>query len=146
MTDQINSARRSSSLRNAGFTLVELLVAMAILGIVLGVAIPNYRQWVLESGRSEAMSVLMQGAQTLERCFTRYSAYNDGNCALGAGDTVMSENNKYQLTVSTVTANTFSLTAAPQGKQAEDTKCGSFTLSNTGARGVSTGTDPAECW
>jgi len=152
MKNQVNRVRssicstRGGAFRAAGFTLIELMVTLAILGIILGVAIPNYRQWVLESGRTEAKSVLMQGAQTLERCFTRFSAYNDGDCPLGAGGTEMSENGKYQLTVTGVTATTFNLTAAPQGSQTKDTECGSFTLNNAGVRGVSTGTDPAECW
>ena len=62
MTVNFSIARRS---RFGGFTLIELLVAMAVLGIVLAIAIPNYRQWVLESGRAEGKALLMQGAQTL---------------------------------------------------------------------------------
>jgi len=141
--NRVAAGRRNHA---GGFTLIELLVAMAVLAIVLAVAIPNYRQWVLESGRAEAKTVLMQGAQTLERCFTRFSRYDDANCGLSAGDTVDSENDKYRLTVDAVGSTTFDLTAAPLGKQAEDTECGSFTLDETGTRGVSTGTDPAECW
>ncbi|MCA1779976.1 MAG: prepilin-type N-terminal cleavage/methylation domain-containing protein [Xanthomonadaceae bacterium] len=55
----------------AGFTLIELLMAIVILGIVLGIAIPNYRQWVIQSARAEGKTALFQVAQTLERCFTR---------------------------------------------------------------------------
>ena len=141
-----SASSKRGRVRATGFTLIELMVTLAILGIILAVAIPNYRQWVLESGRTEAKSVLMQGAQTLERCFTRFSAYNDGNCPLGAGDTEMSESGKYQLSVTGVTATTFNLTAVPQGGQTQDSDCGSFTLNNAGVRGVSTGTDPADCW
>jgi len=131
-----------------GFTLIELMIAVAILAIIMTVAIPSYRQWVLQSGRAEAKTLLMQSAQTLERCFTRFSAYNNGNCALQSGDTELSENDKYQVTVTT-TATTFDLTAAPQGGQANDTECGNFTLDETGQRGAKGGTVPAivaECW
>jgi type IV pilus assembly protein PilE len=130
----------------SGFTLIELLVAMAVLGIVLAIAIPNYRQWVLESGRAEGKAVLMQGAQTLERCFTRFSRYNDGNCALGAGDTLDSESGKYQLTVTAVNATAFNLTAAPQGGQTEDSECGNLTLTSAGVRGISGTGVVADCW
>jgi len=112
----------------------------------LAIAIPNYRQWVLASGRAEAKAVLMDGAQTLERCFTRFSRYNDGNCALGSGDTLDSESGKYQLTVTAVTPTTFNLSAAPQGSQAEDTECGAYTLTSAGLRDVSGPGGKAKCW
>lgn len=136
--------RRTESAQ--GFTLIELLVAMAILGIVLAVAIPNYRQWVIASGRAEGKAVLMSGAQTLERCFTRFSRYNDPNCALGAGDTLDSENGKYRLTVTAVNPTAFTLTAAPLGGQTEDTECANFTLTSAGVRGISGSGTVAKCW
>jgi type IV pilus assembly protein PilE len=135
--------------RPAGFTLIELLVAIAILGIILGVAIPTYNRYVLESGRADAKAILLQTAQALERCYTRYSAYNDGDCPVQQGDTLDSENDKYELTVTTVGANDFTLTAAPQGRQADDTTCGSLTLTANGTRGAAGGTNAAkveECW
>ena len=131
--------------RNAGFTLIELLIAIAILAIIMGIAIPSYNQWVVKSNRADAKGALFGAAQTLERCFTRYSAYNDGNCGLQDGDTEMSENDKYQVTVAT-TATTFDLTAAPQGSQTSDGECGDFTLDETGAKGVSGSGTVADCW
>lgn len=135
--------------RAGGFTLIELMISLAVLAVIIGIAIPSYNQYVLEAGRSEAKGVLMQGAQTLERCYTRFSAYNDGNCDLSQGATMMSENDKYQLQATTVAANEFLLTAVPQGGQRNDSECGNFTLDDTGARGISASTDPAvvdECW
>ena len=140
---------RKSFASARGFTLIELMIAVAILAIVMGIAIPSYIQYVLESGRADAKGVLMQSAQTLERCYTRYSAYNDGDCALAQGATVMSENDKYQLTATTVSANEFLLTAVPQGGQANDTECDNFTLNHQGQKGAKGGTDAAvveECW
>lgn len=140
---------REGLARARGFTLIELMVAVAILAIVMGIAIPSYNQWVLESGRADAKGVLMQTAQTLERCFTRYSAYDDEDCSLGQGATVMSENDKYEMTVTRVNANQFLLTAVPQGGQANDTDCANFTLDHRGQKGANGGTDPAvveECW
>jgi len=141
--------RPRTSPASGGFTLIELLITIAILGIILAVAIPNYRQWVLESGRAEAKAVLMDGAQRLERCFTRLSAYNDPNCNISQGDPELSLNGKYELTVTRVTETEFDLTAAPQGGQTEDTECGTYTLSHTGQRGAAGSTDPAvvaKCW
>lgn len=133
----------------AGFTLIELLVAVAILAIVMGVAIPSYNRYVIESGRSEGQALLYQAAQTLERCYTRYSAYNDGQCPLQQGDTLDSENDKYQLTATTVGEQDFTLTAAPRGSQTNDSECGSLTLTANGTKGAAGGTDAdvvEECW
>lgn len=134
--------------RANGFTLIELMIAIAILAIIMGIAIPSYNQWVLKSGRADAKAALFGAAQTLERCFTRFSAYNDGNCPLPNGATEMSENDKYQVTVASA-PTTFTLTAAPQGTQANDTECTSFTLTHTGQKGANGGTADADiekCW
>lgn len=139
----------ATTVRMRGFTLIELMIAVAILAIIMGIAIPSYTQWVLESGRADAKGVLMQSAQTLERCYTRFSAYNDAGCQIGQGDTVMSENDKYELTATTVTANEFLLTATPEGGQTNDTDCTSFSLTHTGEKRANGGTDAAvieECW
>ncbi|MDT8410072.1 MAG: type IV pilin protein [Wenzhouxiangellaceae bacterium] len=145
---------RGSSTRprvSGGFTLIELMVAVAILAIIMGIAIPSYSQWVLKSGRAEAKGALMQGAQALERCFTRFSAYNDGKCDAAKADPTgidgrLSENDKYRVTVTAIAANTFTLTAAPNGGQIKDTECGSFTLTHTGARDVSATGNSDKCW
>ncbi|MBL37944.1 MAG: prepilin-type cleavage/methylation domain-containing protein [Xanthomonadales bacterium] len=139
---------RSRARTAAGFTLIELLIAIAILAIIMGIAIPSYNIYVLKSGRADATSTLLQTAQTLERCFTRFSAYDDGNCAIQDGATIESENEKYDISVATA-ATTYDLTAAPKGSQTNDSECGSFTLDETGARGVSAGTEPElieKCW
>ena len=135
--------------RKRGFTLIELLIAIAILAIIMGIAIPSYNQWVLKSGRAEAKSVLFSAAQTLERCFTRFSVYDNINCGLQSGATELSENEKYQLSVAATTATTFSLTATPQGSQTNDSDCPSFGLDQSGQRYVDGGTDADkldECW
>lgn len=140
---------RKSFASARGFTLIELMIAIAILAIIMGIAIPSYTQYVLKSGRADAKGVLMQSAQTLERCFTRYSAYDNDSCALGQGSEVTSENGKYLMTVTRVTPNQFDLTAVPQDGQANDTECGNFTLNHQGLKGAKGETDGAvveKCW
>lgn len=125
-----------------GFTLIELMITIAVLAIIVGIAIPSYTQWVIESNRGEGKVVTMQTAQTLERCFTRFSSYANANCAVANGDTINSENARYTVTVASA-ANTFTLTAAPQRA---DPECGSLTLTHTGVRGI-TGTGTVDdCW
>ena len=128
--------------RADGFTLIELMITIAVLAIIVGIAIPSYTQWVIESNRGEGKVVTMQTAQTLERCFTRFSSYANANCAVANGDTINSENARYTVTVASA-ANTFTLTAAPQRA---DPECGSLTLTHTGVRGI-TGTGTVDdCW
>jgi len=137
---------RSRARTAAGFTLIELLIAIAILAIIMGIAIPSYTQYVLKSGRTDATSTLLQTAQALERCYTRFSSYNSDNCAVPA--TVESENEKYDVAVTTG-ATTYDLTAAPKGSQTNDSECGSFTLDETGQKGAAGSTDAAiieKCW
>lgn len=145
--DAIRSLQRGGHRRAAGFTIIEVMVAVAILAIILGIAIPSYNQWVLEAGRADGKAVLFQTAQVLERCYTRYSAYNDGDCSIANGDTVESEEGKYSVTVRS-NANTFALNATPQGGQAEDDECMTLTLNSTGARGITGGATGTveDCW
>jgi len=136
---------QSTTRRPDGFTLIELMIVIAIIAILVGIAFPSYQQYVLRSGRADGQAVLLQAAQTLERCFTRYSAFNNSACALQQGDTLDSENEKYLLTVTTVDANDFLLTASPQGGQAADTECGNLTLTANGTKGAASG-NVDDCW
>lgn len=131
--------------RNRGVTLVELMTVVAIIGILSAIAYPSYRQYVIRGGRSEAKALLMQQAQALEKCFTRYGVYNDvANCA-AATQVLNSQNGKYQVAAVTA-AGTFVLTATPQAAQIDDTDCGSFTLNETNQRGVTGPRGIAACW
>lgn len=139
---ETTQARKPVSSHADGFTLIELMITIAVLAIIVGIAIPSYTQWVIESNRGEGKVVTMQTAQTLERCFTRFSSYANANCAVANGDTINSENALYTVTVASA-ANTFTLTAAPQRA---DPECGSLTLTHTGVRGI-TGTGTVDdCW
>lgn len=129
-----------------GFTLIELMIAIAILGILVGIALPSYQQYVLRSGRAEAKALLLEASQSLERCYTRDSAYNGDSCALDGDTSRDSENGKYALSIGNLTATTFTLTATAQGGQTKDTECGNFTLDQSGLRGKSGDGDVNDCW
>lgn len=130
-----------------GFTLIELLIAVSVIAVLAAIAIPAYQNMVTRSHRAEATTLLMNSAQALERCYTRFYAYNDARCTANpVGRT--SEGGFYQITAaSTIEATAFTLVAAPQGRQVRDTDCGSFTLDQSGRRGLSDeNADPDQCW
>jgi type IV pilus assembly protein PilE len=132
-----------------GVTLVELLIAVAIVGILAAIAYPSYRQYALRGNRTEAKVELMEIAQELEKCYTRYGAYNHADCAtyeqLDDG-TRPSEGRRYEVSLNKAKSgrDTYELWAVPQGAQANDS-CGTLTLNETGLRGHQ-GEGDGKCW
>lgn len=149
--------QRSSS---SGFTLIELMITVAVIGILAAVAYPSYTQYVQRANRSEARAMLLENAQFLERNFTIANRYDNSNPSGGASTAIDSaalpktqspENGaaRYNLTVAmgAAPAQTFTLSAAPTGSMTGDA-CDTLTLTNTGAQGVgpSATATLAECW
>jgi prepilin-type N-terminal cleavage/methylation domain len=130
--------------RARGVTLIELMVVVVIVGILASIAVPAYSNYVIRANRTDGRIALLTMASALEQCYTRFNRYDDARCAVDVTD-VPSPDRKYLLN-GEVTANTFVLTAVPQGGQAADTGCGSLTLNERNVRGRS-GTKPVEeCW
>lgn len=136
----------STPRRVAGFTLIELMIAVAIVAILAAIAYPSYEEQMRKGRRAEGKAALNEVAQRLERCFTRFNAYNAAGCS-GVAD-MTSESGWYQVSASAMTATTYTLQAVPQrGQATSDTRCGTLTLTHVGARGQS-GTPPEgyRCW
>lgn len=137
-------------IKNSGFTLIEVMVVVAIIGVLVGFAYPSYMEYVRKSNRADAKVALNDTAQRLQRCFTTYNAYNNANCgaatAYNDGASTATPEGFYSITAA-INATTFTLTASPVAgtTQANDAKCTAFTLSHTGARGAS-GSDADNCW
>lgn len=126
-----------------GFTLMELMIVLTIVGILGAIAFPGYRNYVIRSARSEAKSALMTLASKQEQYFSNNKTY-----AANLSDVNMSaltEGGNYQIEIVSATSNSYSLRAVPQGGQADDSACMNFTLDSKGTKGAS-GPDGTECW
>lgn len=135
-----------SRVKLGGFTLIELLIAVGIIAILAAIVYPSYQDMVTRSHRAEAPTLLMTAAQELERCYTRFFAYNHNDCQANPVGR-RSEGGFYQISdQSDIQATTFTLVAAPQGRQVRDSECGAFTLDHRGNRDVVPNTDPSNCW
>lgn len=124
-----------------GLTLIELIIVVAIIGILAAYVVPSYSSYILKQRRSDAHHLLETNAHRLQRCLTLAGTYN-GSCNIRTE----SKEGYYELS-STLTAQTWSMTAVSvtDGKQERDTDCASIILSHTGQKSA-TGDKPDTCW
>jgi type IV pilus assembly protein PilE len=146
-----SGSRKNQSL---GFTLVELMVTVAILSVLATIAVTSYSSQVLKSRRTEAKSALLDLAGREERLFSTTNAYSNLEASLGyaaAGSTTVMTNmafgnGYYTLTATTPTASSYTLTATPAGSQVNDAACGTFQLNQLGQQTVAGTATAASCW
>lgn len=134
-----------------GFTLLEILIVVAILGILVSIALPAYNDSVLRANRAEAKSELLQVAADQERYFSSFNTYIDDATPLVTPTVAdrdrTTQNGFYVISVGAGASgigSSFIATATPQGDQTDDV-CTTLTITNTGVRG-STGAAVDECW
>lgn len=147
----------NASKTNFGFTLLELMVTVVIIGILASIALPSYQNYLRRGYRADAKALLMENAQYMERNFTEANRYDKNS----AGNAISLPDNqsprettapKYTIAV-TATTTTFTLTAEPvEGGVMANDECGSFTLNNLGQKrvvinsAINTGDTAATCW
>lgn len=154
MMRQVTRMRaHSTPARAAGFTLIELMIAVGIATLLLTIAIPSYRSQIQKSRRTDAKTALLDLASREQRYFSVNNAFTASGQNLGyvvAGATFNVGSGYYSVTVTAPAgANppTFSITATPIAgtTQAGDADCTSFTVDNTGNQ-TATGANPTTCW
>ncbi len=161
------------SVKQTGMTLIELLIAVAIVGILGAVAYPSYRTYVAQANRSEIKGILLENAQFLERNYTTNNCYHrtDAACATATAAITLpfaqspkTGTAKYSITAAynadlaaacATFGQCFTLSAAPTGSMTGD-QCGTFTLDHVGRQGaanidgdstsVNDPEDNAICW
>lgn len=150
-----NPTKAKNALR--GFSLIELMIVVAIVAIISAIAYPSYQRYVIKTKRSVAQNALLQVADRQQQFFMDNKRFADDISNLGfpANPYVVDDNGTstvasdgdavYSLSLSNVTATTWTATAAPlNGQLSRDTYCGSLTITQTGAKGKSGASD--ECW
>ena len=110
---------------NLGFTLIELMITVVIIGILASIAYPTYTRYVQEARVTDGQAKLMEIAGQLERCYT--SDYSYSGCL---SLPMMSENRNYKVT-GEISASTYTLTATHSGSQVTS-GCETLTLDQTG--------------
>ena len=135
--------------RLAGFTLIEVMVVVAVIGILAAVALPSYQDYIRRGKRADAQALLQSAAFAQERYRLNNASYASspgdltGVCA-DTADPCESQEENYTLSISGATATGFTLTAtAVSASQQADSGCTSIVYTKTGSTFATT---PAKCW
>lgn len=126
-----------------GFTLIELMVVVAIVGVLAVIAYPAYTNHVRNTHRGNAQAEMLRLAQAIERCAARTRSYSHADCVAGFPINVPLQNARYSINLA-ASPSTFTITATPTTVGGQNLHaCGTMTLNHLGQRTPAT---PANCW
>jgi type IV pilus assembly protein PilE len=125
-----------------GFSLVELMIVLAIVAILASIAYPTYEDHLRKARRSDGQSALLELANLMEHYYTENNSYSGAQTPTVVGGVLVSREGYYNLTIGNLTSGTYTLTATPipGSSQASDT-CGALSLTHTNVKGPNEG-----CW
>lgn len=134
-----------------GFTLTELMIVVAIVGILAAVSYPSYLEHVTKTRRADAQTSLLDLAARMERHFAETNSYAGATIATAAATDVLgsatSVEGWYTLSITAQNASSYTVQATPLNAQGTgDTWCQSLTLNSLGAKGVANGPAGAPTW
>lgn len=137
--------------KQRGFSLMELMVAVAVSGILLAIAVPTYQNYLNNNRRAVAGACLVELSQFMERVYTSSMTYDVNNgapTALPASTCQQTLSDTYTFTLAR-DAQTYTVSAAPKGAQSSDSSCGTMTIDQAGVRtanGDSSAAQIKKCW
>lgn len=139
-----------------GFTLIEMMVVVALIGILSAIAYPSYTAHIQRGHRSEAQKALLEAAQYMQRYYAAHHRYSTGQSGDAANVTLPAPLHQspsqgpalYQVTTTNSSATGYTLNATPvSGQKMASDACGSLTLTEAHVRGVTgQGATVTTCW
>jgi len=147
-SSQVKSSRVKSS---RGFTLIEIMITVVIIGILAAIGLPAYQNYVLRAGRTEGQAALMDISARLEQFYLGNKTYTTDitGTTTGLNTKDETESNRYDIDVQACPAGNIAtcylITATAVNAQAADATCATLTLNSSDVKGAS-GTDPDACW
>ncbi|MFT5788194.1 MAG: type IV pilus assembly protein PilE [Shewanella sp.] len=136
----MNSSRMPKQIVNRGFTLIEVMIVVAIVGILAAIAYPSYTDYVTKAGRSEGVTAVLNISNLQEQYYLDNRTYTEDLTKLGLAASYVTENGHYSLI--SKGSSSFTITASAEDTQkARDSTCQTITLTDIGVKGPS-----AECW
>lgn len=133
-----------------GFSLIELMVTVAVVAILSALAVASYSRYVRRTNRTDATRTILADSQSLQRCYSQNFTYTPANgCPTPAGTTI-SPGGFYSITITIPSATAYTIAATPAvGPQTKDSQCARFTLASNGTQAAvdSGGADSTKtCW